>query len=399
MEEDLDPQLLFRYLQDRANDGFWIWHVKRDYEYLSPRFKEILGFEDDEMENHPSSWQKLINPEDMTKLVALMTTHFEGGPPVNAVVRYTHRMGHQVWVQCRGTVIQRDAEGAPEIMLGTHTDITDLKQTEIKLQHALEQAEALRSKLEAERDRLLNSNVTKTEFVARMNHELRTPLHVIMSYSQLLQMEPGLSDQRREDVGWIHKSGRHMLSVINDLIDLSKMEISGAESMHLEWFPLGHVFRDTVELHRKLAENLQVQLEITLVPSSTLQLYGDVVRFKQLLINLVSNAIKYTDSNGLVIFRVIECEAGLRIEVEDNGCGIPEDRVKDIFTPFNDVAASYPSHIRRRGSALKSSGIGLSLAKRMAELMGMEIAVDTELGIGSTFTVIIPKKLTAESST
>jgi signal transduction histidine kinase len=267
-----------------------------------------------------------------------------------------------------------------------------LNDTERKLQRVIREADALRVKLEAERARLLNLQITSTEFVSRMNHELRTPLHVIMSYAQLLQMEPGLSDQRREDVGWIHKSGRYMLSVINDLIDLSRMEISGAQSMQLEWFLLSPVFHKTIESHLKLAASLEVELQITLAPSPHLEFYGDVVRFKQLLINLVSNAIKYTEANGLVIFRVIETANEVTIEIEDSGCGIPSDRLEEIFTPFNDVSASYPSHIRRRSTGLKSSGIGLSLAKRMAELMDMDLRVKSEEGLGSTFFVIVPPR-------
>jgi PAS domain S-box-containing protein len=382
-------QLIHEYLREYSNDGYWVWYIKDDYEYLSPRFKQILGFEDNEMENHPSGWMSLLEERDVNVLMAAVQQHFADGTPYDQVIRFRHKTKSHVWVHCRGQLLKRDENGAPSIMAGTHVDVTAIKDAE-------EQALELQSKLQAERDRLLRMNVNKTECIAKMNHELRTPLNVIMSFAQLCQLADGVTPEISEHVQWIYKSGKHMLDVINDLIDLSHMEISGVNSLNFEWISLIEILTAVVEMHQPVAREKGIVLTLQLASDGDVEILVDPVRIKQIFINLIMNAIKYNYKGGQVEVTVLHFVSTMQsnldsvsVKIRDTGCGIPQERMQDIFTPFNDVAAAYDNAIKAR--AMKSSGIGLSLVKRMVELMGLTIDVKSIVAEGSTFTVSFPE--------
>ena len=171
METDLN--VLYDFILDYSNDGFFDWPLgtNPNYEYLSPRFKEILGYADHEMENKPSSWQDLVFPEDMQKLQVSLEEHFKTGNPFAEVLRYHHRDGHTIWVLCRVMAL-KDENGAPIRIMGTHTDVTELKQME---------------------NRLREINEARQKFMAVMSHEMRTPLNGIIGMTQVLsdKMETG----------------------------------------------------------------------------------------------------------------------------------------------------------------------------------------------------------------
>lgn len=197
-KEEFDYKALFTSLTDSTNDGFWVWFVNEDYEYLSPRFKEILGYKDDEMENKPSSWQKLMYPEDIKKIFVAVQKCFDTGVPFFQEGRYNHKKGHTVYVICRGNVIKRDKDGNALIVAGTHTDITDIKVAQGNLQR--------------EKNKLVNLNTNKSDYIARLNHEIRTPLNVILSYAQLLQMSTEMNQEDTRYTDHIYKSGTHAKS-------------------------------------------------------------------------------------------------------------------------------------------------------------------------------------------
>lgn len=119
---------ILEQILETSTDGYWDWHIQKDYEYMSPRFKKQLGYEEDEMENHPSAWQALINDDDLEKMIIEVNKHFEskGEYPFKVICRYTHKDGHEVTVLCRGTVIEWDKNNKPKRMVGTHIDITNL---------------------------------------------------------------------------------------------------------------------------------------------------------------------------------------------------------------------------------------------------------------------------------
>lgn len=364
---------LFRYLENHANDGIWIWHIQDDYEYLSPRFKSILGYSDDEMANHPSSWQKFVFPEDLKIMWDNVSNHFSGGPPLNIITRYYHKDGSTVYIQCNGAIVERFPDGKPKIMIGTHMDVTKLKLTE--------------QNLEKERERLIKQMNKKTEFVAELNHELRNPLNVILGYCQILnynKVDPKI-DQ-------IYKAGMHMLNVVNDFCDISKLELS----LDLDFFICDETFfNQIITTHSVLSTEYDIIFVKPVV--SRCKVYGDQNRFRQLISNIFSNAIKYSFPKGIVTthFSCDQTTNDAVLKITDEGCGIPENLLTNIFSPFNNTSSNsdLPKVIKQKLSVLKSSGLGLAVSKRIADMMNYNIQISSTLNKGTTVSIIIPKDL------
>lgn len=379
--QKIDYKILFKGLQELSNDGFWVWFIKEDYEYLSPRFKQILGYNDDEMENHPSSWEKMVFPEDLKKMTAAIHKHFENQDiPMNEEIRYTHKKGNIVYVICRGSVISRDIDGSPLIVAGTHTDITKLKEYQ--------------QKIEKEKDKLSVANENKTNYIARLNHEIRTPLHVMMSYTQLLQMSDMIDVMDKEYVNSIYKTGGFMLEMVNDVIDIAKLD-SGAElPMEYEWINVDKIIDEMIEFQKINAQEVNVVInKINKNISDNVVIFVDKKRFCQILINLLNNGIKYNKIGyGFVKVKVELYDDDLLIHVEDGGIGITEMNKKLLFKPFVTLDDINNSNSNKKILKMDSSGIGLALVKLICDKMGFDISVESTLDIGSTFTIKIPKR-------
>jgi signal transduction histidine kinase/ActR/RegA family two-component response regulator len=231
------------------------------------------------------------------------------------------------------------------------------------------------ARLEAE-----GANRAKSELLSRMSHELRTPLNAILGFGQLLEMECTDRD-RAEEVGQILKSGRHLLSLIDVVLDISRID-AGTMALSLEPVRTGDVIGDALELAAPLAAERGIRLEPP--PDTAIDRYvrADVQRLKQVLLNLLSNAIKYNREGGRVSLNVEEAADRLRIVVLDTGPGIPAEHLDEVFTPFQRLAQDT--------AAIDGAGLGLALSKRLVEAMGGELGVISERGVGSTFWVVLP---------
>jgi PAS domain S-box-containing protein len=248
---------------------------------------------------------------------------------------------------------------------GIVRDITERKQVEAALRDAKEAAE--------------RANGAKSEFLSRMSHELRTPLNAILGFGQLLEMDP-LEGEQKESVEQILKAGRHLLTLINEVLDIARIE-AGRLSMSPEPVKVDDLMKETWELVRPLAS----QRKITMGPGSSLDACGKYViadrqRLKQVLLNFLSNAVKYNREGGSLEMACSEPVPGvLRIRVSDTGSGIPADRLPHMFIPFERLGAEE--------TGIEGTGLGLALSKRLVEAMGAKIGVDTKVGVGSTFYV------------
>ena len=224
----------------------------------------------------------------------------------------------------------------------------------------------------------------KSEFLSRMSHELRTPLNAIMGFSQLLQMNHSgpLTRDQETSVKHILDAGQHLLSLINEVLDLAKIE-SGKFELTLQNIPLAKLLEECMVLSRPLAETHNVILSKSFVLPDT-SVVGDYVRLKEVVLNLVSNAIKYNSENGMVELALSKTEHGrIRISVADTGAGIPNDKAEEIFQPFNRMGAE---HTQTEGT-----GIGLTITKSLVELMSGEIGFDSKPGEGTVFWVDLPQ--------
>ena len=259
-----------------------------------------------------------------------------------------------------------------EMVLGIDRDITDRKQIE----------EALRSTTEVAKA----ASRAKSEFLSRMSHELRTPMNAILGFAQLLTMsqkEP-LSAVQKERVKQIVKGGEHLLDLINEILDISRIE-AGRVQISPEPVSLRDSIQEAIDLTAPLADSRSIQIQLNLEMKGNPFVMADRQRLKQVLLNLLSNAVKYNRPGGFV---AIHCEptksdqAAWRISVADSGPGIWPEDLPHLFVPFERLAAEQ--------SRVEGSGLGLALAKRLVELMKGKIGVESVLGQGSTFWVELP---------
>lgn len=261
-----------------------------------------------------------------------------------------------------------DEAGRPQYLLGISEDITELKETEKALRDA---------KREAER-----ANLAKSEFLSRMSHELRTPMNAVLGFAQLLEIDSPRAEQR-ESLGQILKGGRHLLGLINEVLDISRIE-AGHLSVSLEPVPLVDVIQEALDLIHPLAEKWSVR--IAGVPPEAVDRFvlADRQRLKQVLLNFLSNAAKFNRPEGTVTVSVEDVsEEQLRLKVTDTGHGIPPEKMARLFTPFDRLGAEE--------SGVEGTGLGLALSRRLVEAMGGTVGADSAVDRGSTFWVTLPR--------
>ncbi len=258
------------------------------------------------------------------------------------------------------------ADGRPQYLFNIFSDYSP----ELARQQQLAQA-----KEEAER-----ASQAKSAFLSSMSHELRTPMNAILGFGQILEYDEALDQDQQDNVHEILKAGNHLLELINEVLDLAKVE-SGQLSLSLEPVELCPVVEECLSLIQPLAEKRSIRIQHSGLEG--VQVRADRTRLKQVLLNLLSNAVKYNRDGGEVNLKIQpEGDDRLRMLVSDTGKGIPDDRMSELFEPFNRLDAE--------GSEVEGTGIGLTITRRIMELMGGSIEAESEVGVGSTFWLELP---------
>lgn len=277
-----------------------------------------------------------------------------------------------------------DIEQAQYLAIVHLYDITEQKKIESELNQHRNHLEFLvrqrTNDYKKARDEAEKANKAKSEFLSSMSHELRTPLNAILGFSQLLEFSNSLNSEEQENVQEIIKAGKHLLMLINEVLDLAKIE-SGRIDLSLDTIEIEPLIKECLTLMSSIAENNNIKLSYTVEYDAIVR--ADRTRLKQALLNLLSNAIKYNSQGGSVKLDISPVEdQRLRIRVTDTGKGIPSDQLEQLFQPFNRLEAE--------NSDIEGTGIGLTLTRRIIELMGGNVNVESEVGVGSTFWIELP---------
>lgn len=483
-----------------TNDGIWDWNLRNNTVFFSPRWKEMRGFVEHEISNSVDEWSKRIHPEDVERVMQILTDHLEGKIPLFSVeYRVQRKDNSYMWVLDRGQAIW-DENGNVVRMAGSETDITQRKQAEealIKSEHALAEAQRLahlgswsfdlqtrelnwseevfriygldpsqgepteeqhlqqfhpddREQLQRSVDLAINegiayeheiriflpdgsmrstlgrgqpvfneagqvvglfgtvqdisdrkqfeealkqakqaaeaANHAKSTFLANMSHELRTPLNAVLGFSQLLKNSADLSPEHKKNLDTITRSGEHLLTLINQVLDLSKIE-AGRTTLNETDFDLYLFLDDLQDLFQLKANSKGLQLLFYHCSDVPQYVCADEVKLRQVLINLLSNAMKFTKegrvtvcvslTNDREIMTNDRKEISLHFEVTDTGSGIAADDLDSIFEAFVQTKTGEQFQ--------EGTGLGLTICRKFVELMGGEITVSSQLGFGTTF--------------
>ena len=356
----------FRNILNNVPIGMIYTDLRGNVKQTNPRFCELTGYSEDELLG--MSLADYTHPEDLLQDIDLMAQLVRGEIPMyRRHKRYIARNGDTVWVQATVSLL-RDAAAKPRSIVGVVEDITEhLK---------LEDAERAREAAEA-------SNRAKSEFLSRMSHELRTPLNAVLGFAQLLELDPRhpLSEAQRPWVSQIQQAGWHLLEMINDVLDLSRIE-SGNLRLQVETLNLAELIDATVAMVAGEAQQRRIAITQEFAPG-TATLQGDATRVKQILTNLLSNAVKYNAEGGDVhVASRLSGSDAVEVVVTDTGLGMTPAQLAELFQPFNRLG--------RERSAQQGTGIGLVISQRLAELMGGSLRARSVAGQGSAFILKLP---------
>ena len=363
-----------------SNDGIWDWDLRDNTLYLSPRWKEILGYRDEELPNCFATFEDNIHPEDKQKALAAIDGFLNSDAvQYSHEFRMRHKDGSYKWILARGQAV-RDENGKPVRVAGFHTDMTEkieaaeeLKRINADLERQKTIAQDLAVQAQA-------ANKAKSLFLANMSHEIRTPMNGVLGWAQLL-LDTNLDQEQLEYAQQLQQSGEYLVEIINDILDFSNIE---AGKLHITAGPFNLIETlDGVLAAVELAVREKgLQLIKNIDPALPRLLIGDAQRIRQVLMNLANNAVKFTAegeiSVSVELLEHIDDRALLRIEIADTGIGIPEEKLETLFNPFVQADSS---STRQFGG----TGLGLAISKQLVEAMGGEIGVTSSDGRGSTF--------------
>jgi PAS domain S-box-containing protein len=358
---------LLELVLDQVLAGYWDWNIPDHTHYMSYGWKQMLGYENDDLPTTPETWKEMIFPEDLPIVMGHFEAHVQsrGEIPYYNEVRYYHKNGSTVWMICSGQVIEWDQDDNPVRMIGCHIDITDRRKAEAKLQQANQNLE--------------RSNQDLEQFAHIISHDLQEPLRAIIGYAKILNeefQENLTAPLAQESLAIILDGGERMRHLIQDLLAYSRL---GSERLNSTSIDCNAVLTEVLQ-------NLKVSIDETqaVVMSDPLpRLCVDRTRFLQLLQNLIANAIKFhREAPPQIHISATEQTSGqYQFSIQDNGIGIKPQYLIEIFDVFRRL------HTRRQ---FPGTGMGLAICKKIVERHGGEIWATSELGQGTTFFFTLP---------
>ena len=373
---------------DAAEDGLWDWNIRTGRWIWNRCYMTMLGYSPDAFEPGEETWRGLIHPDDLPHVLRQRDDHLHGKLPLyEAEYRMQTALGGWKWVLDRGRIVAREADGTPLRVVGLHQDTTVRRQAEENLRAAKVAAE--------------DATKSKSNFLAMMSHELRTPMNGIIGFTNLLAGTP-LNREQRDYVQLVGLSSTQLLAILNDLLDFSKIE-AGQFVLENSAFHLRQNLDEFIDLCAGQAREKKLYLRLTVDEGLPEIMVGDPTRLRQILLNLVGNAMKFTESGGVEVM-VRQCSTPKQLiglnphptttqfvewSIHDTGIGIPKEKHDILFQPFIQADSSTT---RRYGG----TGLGLAICRRLSEAMGGCIWLESEPGQGSVFRFVTPIDETTE---
>lgn len=365
---------------DVIGEGIWDWFIDKDIVEHNMRWCEILGLGDDFKVHSVSEFASKIHEDDRARVIGLIRNVLEGNGLYESEHRMVHSDGRIIWVFDRGQVVSRDSTGKALRMIGSITDITSRKKSDEMLKQTLIELEDMTSKAHNMAAQAEQASIAKSEFLANMSHEIRTPMNGVIGMTDLL-LDSDLNDNQKHYAEMIRTSGDALLSIINDILDYSKIE-AGKLELESTQFNLRHLVDDLASMLAIQAHDKGLEMIASVHPMVPSDLLGDPGRLRQILLNLAGNAVKFTSKGEVSIFIELlhETDHSLKIKfsVSDTGIGIPKEKQSILFRSFQQVDSSTS---RKYGG----TGLGLAISKQLTELMGGEIGLESKMGFGTTF--------------
>ncbi len=365
----------FRTLVETMNEGVSRIDENAQFVYMNERFCEMVGYPSDEL-LHTDSF-RVIHPEykDLHNQEFSKRVKGESGVYESALVA---KDGSRIDVLLSGRPIHNE-DGTFQGAFGVFTDISERKRAEEEQRRAFKASLRLRAEAEA-------ANMAKSRFLAGMSHEIRTPMNAVIGFSEILhdQHYGKLNDKQLRFLGYILESGRHLLHLIDEVLDLAKVE-SGKMKLQLEQVNPAQLLETSLSMIKENALRRSLKLELYIDDSiAELQIRADRVKLRQIMLNLLSNAAKFTPDGGRIQVKARQKEDRLVVSVTDTGIGLRPEDMDHVFEPFEQLES-------RKFGKPEGTGLGLALTRRLVELHGGKIHARSDaLGQGSTFTFTIP---------
>jgi len=363
-----------QYAMSASGEGIYDWDIKSGKVFYSNNFVQMLGYDQNEFGVGLDAFETRIYAEDQLLVKDAVTKYLDNQLSEYSVeFRMLHKDGHTVWLNSRANAI-RDNDGQAKRIIGTHRDISDQKSIEENLKDEVVEAE--------------QAVETKSDFLAHMSHEIRTPLTAITGIAEILEKNSSdFSVRQKELISTLSTSTKSLKELVTDILDFSKIE-KGEIDFEDQYFPLTDLTNEVISMMSVPANEKNIGFKVMDDDVRDIEYFGDKTRLRQILVNLIGNAIKFTDDGMVTLLikkEIIKDIEVLNFYVQDTGIGIDDSALNTIFEEFqqgdNSVSRKYGG-----------TGLGLPISKNLAVLMGGDINVESTKDLGSTFTLSLPMK-------